>query len=431
MTTPLDAELTEQVRLAAASRAIVRAVSSELALNRVVEVSQRAILAGFRASGVWIQVFKGEDELGQDSTRSSRGLDLELSYELKLIGRTVARAVWESREVAVFEGHMSPAGVLSVREQQRIRDLMRELSITRLLCVPLGDGEECLGALVLSRHDTDDGWTPGEQRAALDIGRDLGRALATARAFEKERRIVAELREVNGYKARLIATLAHELKNPLTAILGHAELLDGDPDLARGVLHSVEVIGRGGKRMQRLVEDLLVLSRTAEEAEAFEPAPVDVAALVEDVAELIGVELLRKDLTLRRDLPGTPVQAWGERPQLELVVTNLLSNAVKYTPAGGTIWVRLEDRDEQLVLEVADTGMGMSEQDQAHLFQEFFRSTNPEALAIPGSGLGLSIVRQAVERHGGTITVSSRLGEGTTFVVTLPASPPVDETLAG
>ncbi|WP_110180779.1 GAF domain-containing sensor histidine kinase [Nocardioides solisilvae] len=425
MTSTMDVELTERVRLAGVSRTIVRAVSSELTLARIVEVCQHAIMEGFRASGVWIQAFKG-DELGHDAVRDDRGRTVELPHELKLIGRVVARQMWDLQGVTVFDGATTPDWVLPEEEQQRVYETMAELGITRLLSVPIGAGRECLGTLVLSRKESDHGWTPGEQRAALDIGRDLGRALATARAFEKERRVVAELREVNGYKARLISTLAHELKNPLTAILGHVEILDGDPELPHGVLHSIEVIERGGKRMQQLVEDLLVLSRADGEQRPLVPVAVDLAAVVDEALDLLGVEVLRKGLHVEREGPCGDVHAWGERQELDLVVTNLLSNAVKYTPGGGTVTVRLQRTGDAVVLEVADTGLGMSEADQEHLFEEFFRSTNPEALASPGSGLGLSIVHQAVERHGGTITFTSALGMGTTFVVTLPATPRED-----
>lgn len=422
MTSTLDVELTERVRLATVSRTIVRAVSSELTLSRVVEVCQTAIMEGFRASGVWIQAFKG-DEFGDEAVRDDKGRTIELPYELKVVGRFLARAMWEVQGVAVIDGTTSPEWVLPDRDQQRIYELMAELGITRLLSVPIGAGRECLGTLVLSRQDSDNGWTSGEQRAALDIGRDLGRALATARAFEKDRRIVAELREINGYKARLISTLAHELKNPLTAILGHVEILDGNVDLPHGVLHSLDVIERGGQRMQRLVEDLLVLSRADQEAHPFEPAPVDLVEVVDEVLDLLGVEVLRRDLTVHREVPDGEVLAWGERQELYQVVNNLVSNAVKYTPAGGEVTVRIAPSGESVLLAVADTGLGMSEDDQEHLFEEFFRSTNPVALASPGSGLGLSIVQQALERHAGTIDFCSRLGEGTTFTVTLPAPP--------
>jgi signal transduction histidine kinase len=123
------------------------------------------------------------------------------------------------------------------------------------------------------------------------------------------------------------------------------------------------------------------------------------------------------------DIPVGPVCAWGEAGELFRVCVNLVSNAVNYTPQGGTITVSLARTPRGIELVVADTGLGISSADQEQLFQEFFRSTNPAAIAMPGTGLGLSIVHRIVERHHGRIAVESELGSGTTFTVTLPAAP--------
>jgi signal transduction histidine kinase len=129
----------------------------------------------------------------------------------------------------------------------------------------------------------------------------------------------------------------------------------------------------------------------------------------------------QKDLTIVREVPSSPVVAWGEAHELFQVCANLVSNAMRYTPSGGTITVALAGRADDVELVVADTGIGISATDQQRLFDEFFRSTNPTALATPGTGLGLSIVHRIVERHHGRIAVESELGSGTTFRVTLPA----------
>jgi signal transduction histidine kinase len=103
-------------------------------------------------------------------------------------------------------------------------------------------------------------------------------------------------------------------------------------------------------------------------------------------------------------------------------VANLVGNAVKFSQPGGKVSVRVDRKDQQVVLAVTDQGLGMSQEDQSRLFTEFFRSTNPAALAVPGTGLGLSIVKHILVRHGGSVDVTSSLGEGTTFTVLLPAA---------
>jgi signal transduction histidine kinase len=112
----------------------------------------------------------------------------------------------------------------------------------------------------------------------------------------------------------------------------------------------------------------------------------------------------------------------GSSEELSRVVTNLVGNAVKFSRRGGQVTVRVDRKDQQVVLDVTDQGLGISAEDQAQLFTEFFRSTNPDALAVPGTGLGLSIVKHILVRHGGTIDVTSSPGEGTTFTVRLPAA---------
>ena len=121
------------------------------------------------------------------------------------------------------------------------------------------------------------------------------------------------------------------------------------------------------------------------------------------------------------DAPREQVLALGDATELDRVCANLVSNAVKYTPEGGSVTVSLTCEEDEVVLTVADEGIGISEADVARLGTEFFRSSNPAAVAQPGTGLGLAIVSRVVARHGGRMTVSSRLGEGSTFRVHLPA----------
>src|SRR5690606_3734575 len=155
------------------------------------------------------------------------------------------------QQVAVATDRIVPAiEELTVEEERAVFAFMDwPLEATSLLFVPLGAGRECVGNLALTRRTANTGWSEPEKQAALGIGHDLGRALLNARTFERERRLAAELRELDGYKTRLISTLAHELKNPLTAIAGHAEMLESRPDLPGGVRHSVAAIERGAARM--------------------------------------------------------------------------------------------------------------------------------------------------------------------------------------
>lgn len=413
------AELAEQVRLADAARLIVREVSSELSMDRIIEVSQTALCEGFKAVGLWIQTFD-EDGEGTGAIYSSTGGDIELSEELRLVARNSARLLWKLQDVAVLNDVIPALGVMTTRQEEMISAYMQDIDVTSMLFVPLGAGPECFGNLVLTRQGGKLDWTPVEKQAALDIGHDLGRALLNARTFERERRLVEELRELDGYKSRLIATISHELKNPLTSILGHVEMLESVPDLTGTVRSSISSMERGAVRMQRLIDDLLVLARVGDPHTEFLPTPVDVGAVVTDILDLLRVTIERKELKIVVEAPPEPVLALAEEAGLDRICANLISNAAKYTPDGGTVTISLEVTSKRVLLKVSDTGLGISDSDQERLFQEFFRSTNPAAVAQPGTGLGLTIVQRIVERHGGRITFDSTLGVGTTFTVSLP-----------
>jgi signal transduction histidine kinase len=127
------------------------------------------------------------------------------------------------------------------------------------------------------------------------------------------------------------------------------------------------------------------------------------------------------DVVCETDLPDDPVMVTGEPEELFQLLGNLVGNAIKYTDPGGRVDVRVIAEGDDVVVTVTDTGIGISEHDQAQLFREFFRSTNPAALVRPGTGLGLSIVSRIVKRHAGAIEVASERGEGTTVTVVLPA----------
>jgi len=180
---------------------------------------------------------------------------------------------------------------------------------------------------------------------------------------------------------------------------------------------------RGTTRMVRVVEDLLLLSKVGDPNNPVIPAPVDLRRIIDEVVDLTSVAASRKGITLLVDAPREQLCTVGDREELDRVVANLVSNAVKYTPDHGHVTVRLAACGDEILLSCTDDGLGISAEDQDHLFAEFFRSTNPEAHAQPGTGLGLAIVLRIVQRHGGRIEVESELGRGSTFRVLLPAAP--------
>jgi signal transduction histidine kinase len=321
---------------------------------------------------------------------------------------------------------------MAARHFRHILSLLEDIGMASLVFVPLGAGPECLGSLVLMRSDPTREWTGIECAALLDIGHDLGRAALNARTFEREHALVSELRALDVYKSQLISTVSHELKSPLTTVAGHLELLQsGTIPISEQASSSLDAIGRASRRMTRVIEDLMLLRKVGEAERPLEPESVDLSRLVTDALAMTSMTIAAKALDVEFVAPADPVLALGEPDELDKVVLNLVSNAVKYTPEGRSISLNLTTYGEAVALVVADEGIGISAADQACLFTEFFRSSNPEAVAQPGTGLGLTIVKRIVERHGGSIHVDSCEGAGSTFVVTLPVAVPQELEEAG
>lgn len=223
----------------------------------------------------------------------------------------------------------------------------------------------------------------------------------------------SRLRELDHLKDTLLANVSHDLRTPLTAILGHVELmrrraLDDKQEQA------VDVIERNARRLLRLVNDLLVLAQVHAGTLTLESQPVDLSriaaeatALLRPLADHAGVRMVAR-------CPARKTIVDGDPHRLTQLLDNLIANAVKFTPAGGTVTVRVRDHRGSVSLEIDDTGAGIPDVDRERLFEAFTRGAATDA---PGTGLGLSIVKAIADAHGATIDIRSRPGHGTRFTV--------------
>jgi PAS domain S-box-containing protein len=234
-------------------------------------------------------------------------------------------------------------------------------------------------------------------------------------------RDITERKELERLKSDFISTVSHELRTPLTSIKGYVDLvLAGDVGpLTPEQKEFLTIVSQNTTRLTELINDLLEIERLESGRIEFEFAELDLAEVLENVARSLHVNAEQKGLEFLTEIPSG-LKVRGDRERLAQVFLNLLSNAIKYTPAG-TVELRAHQEDDAVVVEVRDTGIGLSESDLQKLFQKFFRSDNPYVRKVGGTGLGLSIAKAIVERHGGTITVTSQLGQGSTFTVRLPA----------
>ncbi len=419
-------ELVQQVAYAEAARRLIRAASmpAHASLEAVLSSTHRPLVEGFGAAGSWVQVLEPRG-VSRGYARTRDGDVVTLSDRVQDIARDVAPLLWEQQRVLVItddddDGASDGGATGAVLDEGRHQ--LKEFELASALAVPLGVGHECLGFLVLTRRAGDPQWSSVERASALQIGHDLGVALMTARARESERALVREMQQLDDYRSQLITTLSHELRTPLTVISGNLELL-GELELDDGAARHQQAMARGTSRMKKVVDDLLLLARVSDPRHPLVRVPVDLRAVVGEVVLLVDSTARSKGLALRVDLDPGDLTVPGDPGELDRMLGNLTSNAVKYTPAGGSVTVSVSRREHDVVLLVSDDGLGISEEDQIGLFRAFFRTSNPAALREPGTGLGLTIVSSIVERHAGTVAVESRIGEGTTFTVTLPLAP--------
>jgi signal transduction histidine kinase len=408
--------LLEQVAHHESARHLVRTASRPThgSLEDVLLGTHGQLVASFDARGSWLHVFRPEGP-GVGVVRRADGEQVELPPEVLELAAKTAPDLWGEQRALVMSPDSTPEGL-----PPAIRERLAQRGVDWGLGVALGVGAECVGFMALWRYADQPGWSPVEIASALQVGQDLGAALTTAMALERERNLVAELQKMDDYRSQLIAMLSHELRTPLTVISGNLELLNElelDPTVAR--YH--DAMGRGTRRMQTVVDDLLLLARVSNPNHPLVRLPVDLRAVTREAVYLVESTAKSKGLALTVDLDQAPLVVAGDAIELDRLVGNLVSNAVKYTEPGGTVAVTARRSGREVVVSVVDTGLGISEEDQQGLFQAFFRSTNPDALRESGTGLGLATVATIVERHQGRIEVASRLGEGSSFTVTMPA----------
>ncbi|MGK9149223.1 PAS domain-containing sensor histidine kinase [Plantibacter flavus] len=258
---------------------------------------------------------------------------------------------------------------------------------------------------------------PGNQRALIGNARQVHTADGTFVGTMTVGHDVTDLANAVAVREEFLIAVSHELRTPLTSIIGYLDLLSEGHDLqALGLDREVATIQRNAEQLYAIIGDLLA----AGDAEMrVRIGRVDLAAVARESAAAILPRASDAGVAVRTELPAL-VELDGDAGRLRQVVDNLLSNAVKYTPSGGRVTLTLTVTGDACQLDVVDTGIGISPDDQRQLFDRFFRARAVRDDALPGVGLGLSIVKSIVEAHEGRIGVASRAGRGSTFTVVLP-----------
>src|SRR5438046_497837 len=392
-------------------------------LITVTETTERVLgerrLRTLRDLGALAMAAKTPEEAAQLAAETLSANDADMPFSLLYLVEDDGR---HARLVASSGGIESPATPSLVVDDLRALERLPSGPWTdpphTALALPLMSGETVVGVLVAAvspRRRLDDAY-----RGFYDVlAGQIATILANAHAHMEERKRADALTALDRAKTEFFSNVSHEFRTPLTLMLGPLEDVLRAPDLPAAEREQLLTAQRNGVRLLKLVNTLLDFSRIEAGRAHAVYEPVDIAALTADLGGAFRSAVERAGLDFVVECAPLAEPVWLDRQMWEKIVLNLLSNALKFT-FEGRIVVRLRDAGERVVLEVADTGIGIGAEDLPHLFERFYRAREARSRSHEGTGIGLSLVQELVKLHGGTIDVTSRPGEGTTFSVALP-----------
>jgi len=408
-------DLAQSVRELKALEEIGRAVASSLELQSVLEtIVTRAVELARADAGA---IYRYEASLREFRLAEAHGLDPSLVEAVR--GTRIRESESAMGEAATARKPIVIADLATIPNYP-LRDLTLAAGFHSVLIVPLVGPEEILGSLVVQRRETGD--FPGNIVSLMQTFADQSvLAMANARLFREIEEKSRQLEIASQHKSQFLANMSHELRTPLNAVLGYAELMvDGLygqlPDKAVGILERMQANGR---HLLGLINDVLDLSKI--EAGQFTLALEDysmksvvgsVVAATESLAQAKGLALTAE---VAADLPT----GRGDERRLTQVLLNIVSNAIKFTEVG-SVEIRADAANGCFQVRVRDTGPGIAPQDQARIFEEFQQADNSITRQKGGTGLGLAISKHLIEMHGGTLSLQSELGVGSTFQILLP-----------
>jgi signal transduction histidine kinase/CHASE3 domain sensor protein len=301
------------------------------------------------------------------------------------------------------------------------------MKLASLLILPLRTRREMLGALVIAANDPDRAMTDEKLPLAEILAERAALAIENAKLYTEQVDARRKVEDLSRLKDEFLSIASHELRTPVTSIKGYTQLaktLIRENDLATSEEY-LDVALDQIDRMSRLILELLDVSRIETGRLEIRREPIPWSTFVYDVVHRHHTAVSERRFQL--NVPVSNKRIIGDRDRLEQVLGNLMENAVKYSPDGSEILVSLDERGDELVTSVADRGIGIPTDELGQVFERFHRGRQVSSTNYGGLGLGLYITKQIVERHGGTIWVESREGQGTTFSFSLPVAAPIEQ----
>ena len=295
-------------------------------------------------------------------------------------------------------------------------ELSSKMPVRSLIVVPLLADGKCIGSITLRESGKARRWLSSEVELAKSVASQAAIAVQQSRLYQKTREQAERLLELDKQKTEFFQNISHEFRTPITLIQGP---LDSAVSAGEGLSHAQSIIAlRNSRRLLRLVNQLLDLQRL--DAGRMQPSfrPCDLVEFVTQIVDSFRPYCEKKGLQVTTDLVNCPT-VYLDIEKFDKVLYNLLSNAMKFTPEQGTIAIKLATKDNHCILQVQDSGIGILPQQIPYLFERFHQAEGSENRSYEGSGLGLSLVKELVELHGGNVSVDSVYGQGTTFTLEL------------
>jgi signal transduction histidine kinase len=411
------AQLTRSVTELRALGEVGQAVSSTLELETVLNtiVSRAAQLAG--ADGAAIAEY--EDATREFRIRATHNYDPQLVESLRAspvrLGEGLSGRAAERREPMQIPDMLQEGAY-----QGHLRDILLRMGYRALLAVPLLREDQVIGTLTVNRR------TPGEFPPEVvellkTFATQSALAIQNARLFREVEEKGRQLAVASQHKSQFLANMSHELRTPLNAVLGYTELILDETfgDVPEPIRDSLERARNSGQHLLGLINDVLDLSKIEAGQLTLSLADYAMEEVTHAVATNVESLAAEKKLALRVTVPPDLPPGRGDSRRIAQVLLNLVGNAIKFTETG-EVRVEVTVSDGTFVVSVADTGPGISEADQAKIFEEFQQADSSSTRKKGGTGLGLAIAKRIVEMHGGRIWVESALGRGSTFRFALP-----------
>lgn len=399
-------------------RSFLRDAGMGLTLQEVLAGSQGPLLHGLGADALYLEAKTADGDLVTHA--SDRLRHWRPSARSVEAGRIETEELWAARTYSVLNRHTVEADPKRAKHVDEAIRFLDSAEAESALIIPVGADQERLGHFVLLRRAGQPPWTEAEGRLALELGQDLGRFVLTSNMYTHERDLAERLRTQDAANSRLIEAVSRELHAPVGALATGLAALKEEPPLRPAWYQQAEALLARSDQLESIVSSLLLYSRVSDPSTEPDFSYVDLEELITEVSEERDEEAAARGISGTLDTPGRPAYVMGERSELRAAILSMIDNALVYTYRGGQLALTLQNNGAEAAVSVIDSGVGIPEDEQPHVWTEFYRGSSPALGGLKGAGLGLTITKQVARRHHGRVTLRSRPGVGTRTSIVLP-----------